>query len=244
MISRKRWDAGANPLEMLNSLHRGFTRRNQIQQRDRKLQLYLLALCRQGWDHSLWLCKKIVELNEASIEGTFSPEVLRQPLDYIAEGIFFSADMYPSFNHKSLADYERYVIELGFEKPVDADAHIDFSDLARLTRQASLAERASAPFFHAKSYQEMPAHQHSVELIRDIFGNPFRPVSFDPTWRTTTSVAIAKAMYDSRDFAAMPVLADALEDAGCTHADILDHCRGAGPHVRGCWVVDLVLGKE
>jgi hypothetical protein len=51
-------------------------------------------------------------------------------------------------------------------------------------------------------------------------------------------------MYDSRDFAAMPILADALQDAGCDHADILAHCRGDGPHVRGCWVVDLALGKS
>jgi hypothetical protein len=52
------------------------------------------------------------------------------------------------------------------------------------------------------------------------------------------------AIYDSRDFSAMPILADALQDAGCENTDILDHCRGSGPHVRGCWVVDLVLGKE
>jgi hypothetical protein len=83
-----------------------------------------------------------------------------------------------------------------------------------------------------------------LDLINDIFGNPFRPVAFDPSWRTSTAVAIAKTMYDSRDFSAMPILADALEDAGCNHADILDHCRGAGPHVRGCWVVDLVLNKS
>ena len=54
----------------------------------------------------------------------------------------------------------------------------------------------------------------------------------------------AQQMYESRDFSAMPILADALQDAGCDNADILDHCRGPGPHVRGCWVVDLVLGKE
>jgi hypothetical protein len=81
-------------------------------------------------------------------------------------------------------------------------------------------------------------------LLRDIFGNPFRPVAFDPDWRTSTVTALAKQMYGSRDFSAMPILADALQDAGCDSDDILDHCRGAGPHVRGCWVVDLVLGKE
>ena len=83
-----------------------------------------------------------------------------------------------------------------------------------------------------------------MPLLRDIFGNPFRPVTFDPAWRTTTAVQIAQGMYDSRDFAAMPILADALQDAGCEEVSIHDHCRGPGPHIRGCWVVDLVLGKE
>jgi hypothetical protein len=81
-------------------------------------------------------------------------------------------------------------------------------------------------------------------LARDIFGNPFRPVAFAPAWRTTTTIALAAAMYESRDFAAMPVLADALEEAGCDSPEVLAHCRdAAGVHVRGCWVVDLVLGK-
>jgi hypothetical protein len=83
-----------------------------------------------------------------------------------------------------------------------------------------------------------------TDIIRDIFGNPFRPVTFDPDWRTSTAVALAQQMYDSRDFSAMPILADALQDAGCENAEILNHCRGPGPHVRGCWVVDLVLGKQ
>ncbi len=68
---------------------------------------------------------------------------------------------------------------------------------------------------------------------------------FDPSWRTSTVVALAQQMYESRDFSAMPMLADALQDAGCDNDDILMHCRDAnGVHVRGCWVVDLVLGKS
>jgi hypothetical protein len=86
-------------------------------------------------------------------------------------------------------------------------------------------------------------HRHLC-LIRDIFGNPFRPVAFSPEWRTGTAVSLAHQMYESREFSAMPILADALQDAGCNNEDILNHCRGSGPHVRGCWVVDLVLGKE
>jgi len=86
--------------------------------------------------------------------------------------------------------------------------------------------------------------QAQVRLLRDIFGNPFRSVVFDPTWRTSTVLALAKQMYDSRDFTLMPILADSLQDAGCEHADILNHCRDPhGVHVRGCWVVDGVLGK-
>ncbi|MBA4186884.1 MAG: hypothetical protein C0467_02580 [Planctomycetaceae bacterium] len=81
-------------------------------------------------------------------------------------------------------------------------------------------------------------------LLRDIFGNPFQSVAFSPEWRTSTAVAIAQGMYESRDFGAMPILADALQDAGCDNDDVLTHCRGTGPHVRGCWVVDSVLGKS
>src|SRR5262249_49402987 len=69
-------------------------------------------------------------------------------------------------------------------------------------------------------------------------------VTLDPAWRTSTVVALASQMYDSRDFSAMPILADALQDAGCDNPDMLNHCRSDGVHVRGCWVVDLALGKE
>ena len=85
---------------------------------------------------------------------------------------------------------------------------------------------------------------HQAALLRDIFGNPFRPVAFDPAWRTADTIGIAARMYDSRDFAAMPILADALEEAGCTSPDVLLHAREPGVHVRGCWVVDGVLGKS
>ena len=81
-------------------------------------------------------------------------------------------------------------------------------------------------------------------LLRDIFGNPFRPVAFDPAWRSEAAVGIARGIYDDRAFERMPILADALQEAGCEHSDILAHCREPGVHVRGCWVVDLVLGKE
>jgi hypothetical protein len=88
-----------------------------------------------------------------------------------------------------------------------------------------------------------PERREQSHLLRDIFGNPFRPVAFDAAWRTSTAVSLAGQMYESRDFGAMPILADALQDAGCDSDDILGHCRAPVSHVRGCWVVDLVLGK-
>jgi hypothetical protein len=92
----------------------------------------------------------------------------------------------------------------------------------------------------------------SAENIRRCFYPPYRDITgksanlgaFSPQWRTTTAVHIAREAYESRDFAAMPILADALQDAGCEDEPILSHCRDPhGVHVRGCWVVDLVLGK-
>jgi hypothetical protein len=81
-------------------------------------------------------------------------------------------------------------------------------------------------------------------LARDIFGNPFRPVTLDRSWLTPTVLALARSIYDERAFNRMPMLADALEDAGCTDPTILDHLRGPGPHVRGCFALDFVLGKS
>jgi hypothetical protein len=83
--------------------------------------------------------------------------------------------------------------------------------------------------------------------LRDIFDNPFRPVPVDPSWLTWndgTIPRLAQTIYHERRFADLPVLADALEEAGCTNADFLDHCRRPGVHVRGCWVIDLLLAKE
>ncbi len=109
-------------------------------------------------------------------------------------------------------------------------------EMVRRTRERAWA-KLTAEVLKAESIDQ-------CRRLRDIFGNPFRPVPFSPSWRTSTAVALAAQMYESREFSAMPILGDALQDAGCDSADVLDHCRGEGPHVRGCWVVDLVLGKE
>ena len=80
-------------------------------------------------------------------------------------------------------------------------------------------------------------------LLRDVFGRAFRPVALDPSWLTSAAVSLARGIYADQAFDRLPILADALQDAGCEQPDILAHCRAEGPHARGCWVVDLVLGK-
>jgi hypothetical protein len=83
-----------------------------------------------------------------------------------------------------------------------------------------------------------------ADLVRELFGNPFRPIAIDPRWQTSTVLDLARLIYDERAFDRLPILADALMDSGCDNDDVLSHCRGEGPHVRGCWVVDLLLGKK
>lgn len=81
-------------------------------------------------------------------------------------------------------------------------------------------------------------------LVRDVFCNPFRPVFVDPRWLTKNVLILARTVYEDSSFDKLPLLADALEEAGCSNADLLAHCRAPGPHVRGCWAVDLMLGKK
>jgi hypothetical protein len=95
---------------------------------------------------------------------------------------------------------------------------------------------------HAVAVKEI--WEPGLRMLRDILGNPFRPPAFDPRWRTEDSRGLARGVYKDRAFDRLPLLADALMDAGCDQEDILAHCRSDVPHVRGCWVVDLILGRE
>jgi hypothetical protein len=118
-----------------------------------------------------------------------------------------------------------------------ADGHVSERNLDQDTMAAH------AVFASGRTHDEL----NTLQLLRDVFGNPFHPASIDPailTWNHGTVPGIARHIYDERAFGDLPILADALEDAGCTDADILGHCRAGGEHVRGCWVVELILGKK
>jgi hypothetical protein len=98
--------------------------------------------------------------------------------------------------------------------------------------------------FAASKAASMTEQVTQSRLVREIFGNPFRAVAINQSWLTRNVCALSDGIYEERAFYRLPVLADALEEAGCDNADILNHCRQPGEHVRGCWVVDLVLAKQ
>lgn len=131
-----------------------------------------------------------------------------------------------------------------------ADGKIHLGDIMIANVKRGLNKLAAMFVSTRQALPARPAASSSIEvatlpeLCRDVLGNPFRPAQFDPAWRTSAVLALARQMYDSRDFSLMPVLGDALEDSGCAEESVLSHCRGDGPHVRGCWVVDSLLGKE
>jgi hypothetical protein len=119
-------------------------------------------------------------------------------------------------------------------------ASVRAADLARVAADPALSLRS---VFELLEWENVTREYAAAERVRDLFGNPFRPVTFDPRWRTSDVAGLARSIYEDRAFDRMPLLSDALMDAGCADEQVLGHCRGDGPHVRGCWVVDLVLGK-
>jgi len=117
--------------------------------------------------------------------------------------------------------------------------------------QASLAVVSSAPEDRSESAAEAKERASQADVLRCIFGNPCRPPSNHSSWLTPTVGSLAHAAYEKRslpdgtlDNAQLAVLADALEEAGCTDSEVLSHCRATQLHVRGCWVVDLILGRK
>lgn len=112
-----------------------------------------------------------------------------------------------------------------------------FFDNRLVVEMAALTARAAGQRTEPKAQRK---------LLADLFGNPFRPASFNSEWRTwqgSTVVKLTQVIYNECRFEGLPVVADALEEAGCTSAAMLGHCRSGGEHARGCWLVDAVLGN-
>jgi len=160
--------------------------------------------------------------------------------------------MHDAFGRNAAAVLEQFVDGHASGEDVKAVTHAMF-DLTDINGKGVIVVAAAAcwdgteqldwhDFIRYPSW--VPERKEQASLLRDVFGNPFRPVTLDPAWLTATVKSLAQAIYTDPAFDRMPILADALEDAGCTNADILSHCRQPGEHCRGCWVLDLLLGKE
>jgi hypothetical protein len=99
-------------------------------------------------------------------------------------------------------------------------------------------------FWWSYGHMQFQPRSAFAQAYRELFANPFLPLAWKPEWFTSTVRELAAHICDARDFAAMPILADALQDAGCDDEQVLNHCRANKPHARGCWVVDAILGKS
>jgi hypothetical protein len=195
-----------------------------------------------------------VEVAERYLEGEATDDELKE-IDWDVEGAAFNIDY----------NCDRAAIEGWVEEgraipeaehramlhPPGAAAEVDTREL--LMRAAYFADFAVI-YPHLEPKRGVPDSYVpflSAALLRDLFGNPFRPVALAPAWVTLTVLSLARAAREERYLpggelcaARLAVLADALEEAGCTEADLLRHLRGPGPHLRGCWALRALLGKE
>ena len=198
---------------------------------DRKARLFAVACCHRIWSLlSDEKSRKAVEVAERFAEGLANSEDM--------EGA--ATDASPAYPGVSVRDYAGQVA--GWVACA-SDSTLAAEDAADWSARAVASQHVERTPLWLASFNGEQAAQ--AELLRCIFGNPLGLwiPSLDPE-RNPTALALATGIYDERAFERMPILADALEEAGCTDGVILEHCRGPGPHVRGCWVVDLVLGKQ
>ena len=215
---------------------------------DRKLRLFACACCRRIWELLVDpRCRRAVELSEQVADGVAHARQLRTASQAAKRAWLKIRTVWD----RSSTLFQGDAAVHAATTPVFYGS-IAAHELAAARPREFVARSVAYAVMAAENMVDCPGdagvreRSSQCALLRDLFGNPFRPVAFSPAWRTDTVVALAAQMYESRGFGAMPILADALQDAGCDNDDILSHCRDASvSHVRGCWVIDLVLvGKQ
>jgi len=243
-MTEREWQTGTHPAELLVAV------RGKVSYR--KLRLFACGCCRRLSNENNRAGRRRLEITEKYADAAVAEEMFlaafplpeltgddRQSVRYVlmlaTNGLGWPDAEQPSWNY----DEETQVLAPKSWEPGEYAEESTLRILPRLVNAAAFGKRE-------KDYRATIEHESRVqaELVRDVVGNPFRQVIFDPAWRTDTVVTLARQMYESRDFFPMPILADALQDAGCENEDVLTHCRARGPHVRGCWVVDGILGKS
>jgi hypothetical protein len=249
-MTEAEWSVCMEPTSMLDFLQ------NKVS--ERKLRLLACAIVRHVpitrvgktvWDLLLdydWFasprmnCHSVIETAERMADGLASAEEWEESLEHLryvelgTDPDFFADD--PEL---------RSGLWFGYSVALAVGHTISYSTPSD---RISLARYMLGYIIHIKAYSISLLHpkfeRRVCRLIRETIGNPFGAVSLVPSWLTPDVVAIARAFYDERAFDRMPILGDALEAAGCDNADILLHCRSHTGHVRGCWVLDALLGNE
>jgi hypothetical protein len=216
----------------------------------RKLRLYACACCRRvGGLLTDERSEQAVETSERFADGLAGPEELRA-------AVVEAYDALTSFLVKG-----RTAPELsGVVGKTPFGGLRPRAYAARAALEAARGEVAAAVAAAVRAAEEAATEWEDVAwaratlgpavragLLRDLIGNPFRPASLDPAWlewRGGTVRRIAQRIHEEYRFDELPVLADALEEAGCTDPDVLNHCRSGGEHLRGCWLIDMLLARR
>ena len=218
-MTEQEWLTSKDPTAMLKHLeyHHG-------DNYDRKLRLFACACCRRIWDEiPSSRSRNAVEVAERYADGFATEEELGSAW-YTARDAAEDA---------WCAAWENA-----------ANAALASAGGASVFASARSASLDSCDVYDDSDDAWESGRKTQAHILRDIVGNPFQPVTFQPLWQNQTILQLAQTMYGDHDFSAMPILGDALEEFGCDNEDFLHHCRDEVIHVRGCWVVDLILRKE
>lgn len=210
---------------------------DSVEPQSRKSRLYLIACARRSWAALPGVCRAVVQLAETVYGQLQVRKDLRDEAYELAESLVLCRG--------KADDVGEIAQELVGRRLAVADEVRPHGDTDP-TVWGGFAHLAFGPFDRkTPSYPRIPPELHSAALIREVFGNPFERVApFNPDWRTTTVVQVATNLYVNCDFGSLPVLADALQDAGCDREDILTHLRSNTEHVRGCWVLEAILQES
>jgi len=228
------WDAQRDPLVLLDHLFplRGL---DSAEQQPRESRLFLIGCARLAWDRLPCVAQRLVELAEDRVDGHGPGYDLRYPARELAEELANCRG-----EPEDLDELERKLraLDSRFERRISQHPKFEAEEWGSLAHLVYFPFAGTTP-----NYRRIAKEHLSLELLRDVFPNPFRPVNFLPEWLDRNVTGIARGMYASRDFSPMPLLADALQDAGCSNEHVVNHCRSPGPHIRGCWVIEGLLRK-
>jgi hypothetical protein len=236
-MTEQDWLTGTDPHRMIEWI------KNRAS--ERKKRLFAVACCRRIWHlFEDERCRRAVELAERFADGNVKVAQLRAASEAASQAVPRIHHQIPGPRESPIRSAARAAMYASFRHARPARANPEQPHWFRWT--AGNAAYAVA-YLRNVPAPDPEENQAQASLLRDVFGNPFQPVpSIDPVWLAASDHAagqLARAIYRERAFDRLPILADALEDAGCADSAILGHCRQGGEHVRGCWLVDLILAR-